>query len=209
MNQLHSTSQRILGLLKRYHQLSINDLKQHLQITDMAVRKHMIRLEKEQLIQSQQVKQSIGRPITYYSLSQTGENLFPKKYSSLTLEFLQDIEDLYGIEAVNKLFTNRENRLYQKYRTVISPSKKLKEKVKALEKLQNEHGYMAEVQTSGPEEFELTEYNCPIYQVAQQYKKACHCELSLFKRVLGVQQIERTSCISEGDHCCRYMIKAN
>lgn len=208
MIQLHTTSQRILDLLKKHHQLSINDLKQHLQITDMAVRKHINRLEKDQLIQSHQVKQPIGRPITYYSLSESGENLFPKKYSLLTIEFLQDIEELYGVEAINKLFEKREKRLQKKFQTRILPTKKLAENVKELEELQNQHGYMAEVQPLNQQEFELIEYNCPIYQVAHRYKKACQCELSLFKRVLGIQQIERTSCIAEGDHCCKYIIKA-
>lgn len=209
MIRLSSTPQQILGLLKKYHKLSINDLKHHLQITDMAVRKHIARLEKEGFIRSYQVKQPVGRPITYYQLSNTGENLFPKKYSLMTIEFLQDIEEMYGIEAIHALFENRENRLQQKYETTISKNENLQEKVKELEKIQNEHGYMAEARQLNEQEFELTEYNCPIYHVAQRYKKACQCELSLFKRVLGVQQIERVSCISEGDHCCKYSIKAD
>lgn len=209
MVRLHSTSQQILDLLKRHHKLSINDLKQHLQITDMAVRKHIIRLEKENLIQSHQVKQPMGRPTTYYSLSETGENLFPKKYSLMTIEFLQDIEEMHGTEAVDKLFEKREERLRKKYQPFIPNTQNLEEKVKKLEQIQNRHGYMAEVRTINSQEFELIEFNCPIYQVAHRYKKACHCELSLFKRVLGVKQIERTSCISEGDHCCKYMIKAD
>lgn len=209
MIRLHSTSQQILGLLKKHHKLSINDLKQHLHITDMAVRKHIIRLEKEHLIQSYQVKQQMGRPITYYELSKTGENLFPKKYSLMTIEFLQDIEEMHGIEAVNTLFEKREKRLQKKYEVTIPQKKNLQEKVKELAKIQDEHGYMAEARQLNEQEFELTEYNCPIYRVAQRYKKACHCELSLFKRVLGVEHIERTSCISEGDHCCKYTIKAD
>lgn len=209
MTDLHTTPKKILGLLKKHHQLSVNELKAHLQISDMAVRKHVNKLAQDQYIQSSQSKQKMGRPVTRYRLSQRGENFFPKNYSGMTIEFLHDLKEMQGIETVQMLFRKREERLYQKYKLRIRDCKNLREKVAELQKIQAENGYMAEYEQLGEQEFALTEYNCPILKIADEYKQACHCELSLFKRVLDVQTIERTSCISDGDHCCKYKIKVD
>jgi iron-sulfur cluster biosynthesis transcriptional regulator SufR len=208
MAQLSSTPQKILGLLKKHQSLSVQELTTHLQISDMAVRKHLNKLAKDQFIQSTEVKQPMGRPVTRYQLSKQGESLFPRNYGSMTVEFLQDLEQMHGAETVKQLFKKREDRLQQKYQQRIAQKEGLQDKIMELQKIQAENGYMAEYQQIDENQFELIEYNCPIYQVADQFKQACHCELSLFKNVLGVKQIDRTSCISEGAHCCRYIIKA-
>lgn len=208
MAHFRSTPQKILWLLKKHPSLSVQELTTLLQISDMAVRKHLNQLAKDRLIRSTEVKQPLGRPVTRYQLSKQGESLFPRNYGNMTVEFLQDLEEIQGAETVKQLFKRREKRLQQKYQQRIGEKKSLQDKIIELQKIQAENGYMAEYQQIDEKEFELVEYNCPIYQVADQYKQACHCELSLFKNVLGVKQIERTSCISEGAHCCRYTIKA-
>ena len=73
----------------------------------------------------------------------------------------------------------------------------LKEKVTQLAQLQNQKGYMVEIEED-PEsgDFIFKEYNCPISQVAKEYNQACDCELSLFKKVLDAQ-VERNECIAE------------
>lgn len=208
MAQLSATPQKILGLLKKHHSLTVQELTTYLQISDMAVRKHLNRLAKDRLIQSTEVKQPVGRPVTRYQLSKQGESLFPRNYGSMTVEFLQDLEQMHGEETVKQLFKKREDRLQQKYQPRIAKKESLQEKIIELQKIQAENGYMAEYQQIDDDQYELIEYNCPIYQVANRYKQACHCELSLFKNVLGIKQIDRISCISEGAHCCRYTIKA-
>ncbi|SHE80213.1 transcriptional regulator [Seinonella peptonophila] len=207
MNQPTSTRDEILSQLKKQKKLSVNHLKKHLNISDMAVRKHLNKLESDQLIHSFQEKQAMGRPATLYSLTAKGENIFPTNYGTMTVEFLSDIEKISGTELVDQLFEKREQRLHKKYNKQIEQHKPLIDKVNELSKIQNKNGYMAEVQQIDDHAIEFTEYNCPIFQVANKYKKACNCELSLFKRVLGVEQIKRTACMSDGDHYCRYLIQ--
>lgn len=209
MLHMNSTTKQILKLLKRHNEVCVNFLSDELDITHMAVRKHLNKLEKDQLITTYQNKQSVGRPVTLYRLSQTGKELFPQNYGSLSVEFLEEIEAIDGKEKVDMLFQRREQKLIHNYGERIASKTTFKEKVAELKNIQLENGYMAESKDINDQEIEFIEYNCPIFQVANKYKKACDCELSLFKQVLGVDAIERTTCMSDGDHKCRYIIKSN
>lgn len=144
-----------------------------------------------------------------YRLSKAGKELFPQNYGALSIEFLEDIEAIDGKEKIDLLFQRREEKLKQKYAERLTSKMTLREKVAEMKKIQLENGYMADSKEIDDQQIESIEYNCPIHEVANKYKKACECELSLFKKVLGVDSIERTTCISDGDHKCRYVINSN
>lgn len=206
MQPQSATPKEILKLIKKKKKLSVCSLKSHLQISDMAVRKHLSKLEKARLIESHQVKQPIGRPVTLYTLSDFGESLFPKTYDTMIIDLLHEIKELYGIETIHALFDKREQRMYAEYEKKVSDKADLKDRVKELTQIQFDNGYMAECHEVNKHEMELIEFNCPILQVANKNVEACNHELSLFKKVLKTNSIKRTSCISQGDHCCKYVI---
>jgi predicted ArsR family transcriptional regulator len=209
MPHLNETANQILELIKKNDQVCVNFLSDELKITHMAVRKHLNKLEKEQWITPTQVKQPVGRPVTLYRLTKEGKELFPQNYGSMTVALLEDLEEIDGKEKVDALFEKRQERLQQNYKQRIAEKNTFKEKVAELEKIQIENGYMVESEKINDLEIEFIEYNCPIFEIADKYKKACDCELSLFKNVLGTDSIERTNCMSDGDHRCRYIIKSD
>jgi predicted ArsR family transcriptional regulator len=51
----------------------------------------------------------------------------------------------------------------------------------------------------------LSEHNCPIYDVAVRFPKACQCEQELFERVLNVT-LKRENTLVEGASACRYRV---
>ncbi|MBB6452480.1 putative ArsR family transcriptional regulator [Salirhabdus euzebyi] len=200
-----TTKDRILQLLKKEVKLTVSDLTKHLSITDMAVRKHLIQMEKDGLILSKEVKQPMGRPIQVYSLSEKGELLFPKNYEGLSVEFLKDIEELHGEASIQQLFEKREQRLTRQYVNRMH-EKSPNERILEMAAIQNEKGYMADVAQIDESTYELTEYNCPIMAVAKEYKVACKCETSMFKNVLQTDNIKRTTCKTEGNDHCKFII---
>ncbi|SEO66463.1 iron-sulfur cluster biosynthesis transcriptional regulator SufR [Amphibacillus marinus] len=208
-----STRQAILELLKKSKELSVSGLKEHLDITEMAVRKHLVKLEGEGFIQSRTVRQPMGRPVIFYSLTAEGNGLFPNNYDKVVVELLSDIQETMGNEAIDKLFENREQRMRKTYKRHIFQDDRLHERVKQLVRVQQENGYMAEFsQVEGNEELDkqymtFEQYNCPIAAIADRYDKPCHCELNLFKEVLGTDQVERVSCIAKGEKSCKYVVK--
>lgn len=210
-SQNTSTRNHILYMLKTQGPLNVAELTKQTDITNMAVRRHLNTLEKDGLIESQTVRQSMGRPTAVYRLSETAEELFPKKYHVLMSDLLSELVQEAGEEMVDLLFQRRKQTLRKKYEAGIEGNS-LQAKVAALAEIQNDNGYMAKWHinnsASSAEEYALIEHNCPIAHIANQYEQACQCELELFESLLGAR-VARTSCIAKGDQMCTYLIQAN
>ncbi|MDX8046416.1 metalloregulator ArsR/SmtB family transcription factor [Gracilibacillus sp. S3-1-1] len=203
---VQTTKDKILELLKKESALSVNELIKHLNITHMAIRKHLSTLEKDGLISSQDVKQEIGRPIQQFFLTAKGKRLFPNNYESISVEFLKDIEEIHGRESIRQLFENREERLIDQYSERVSGTSN-QDKLRDIVHIQNEKGYMAELHQHDENQFEILEYNCPIYAVAKEFHIACQCETSMFRKVLGTENVKRVQCKTEGNNHCRFMVE--
>lgn len=206
MTTRKSTKDKILELLKKEPNKTVSELAQSLDITEMAVRKHLNVLERDSFLIINEVRQPMGRPLQVYSLSPKAEELFPKSYENMTVEFLQDLKELHGEEIIDVLLEKRSERLKNNYLPYMQ-NKKYEEKIEELKNIQNSKGYMADLTKLNNETFELIEHNCPILAVAQEFKKACACETEMFKKVLGTENVKRTTCRADnGDHC-RFIVK--
>ncbi len=203
-----STREEIIYLLKRNKRMTVTEMAKSLGITEMAVRRHLNTLERDHVIETTLVRQAMGRPIHFYHLTASGDEQFPRNYSGLTVDFLKDIEEVSGTETIDELFKRRENRLQDKYKDRMNTLTEFEHKVNELANIQNEAGYMVDWQRGDdPGTYVLTEYNCPIAKVANEYQQACSCELSLFKRMLQTDAVDRKTCMAKGgDYCC-YVIK--
>lgn len=201
-----TTRKQILNMLKFQGKLAVSDMASQLGITEMAVRRHLNTLERDGLIQSTLVRQSMGRPTNLYMLTEAADDLFPKNYHSLTLDLLDDIKEAEGQEVVNKLFHRREKRLTETYRHQFE-GKNLEARVQQLAELQNSKGYMVEWEKISDDKYKLVEYNCPIAQVAKNYHQACSCEIGFFRNLLGDANVERPECKAKGGANCVYYIE--
>lgn len=199
-----STRRMIMTLLKMRGPLTISALAEELGITEMGVRRHVLQLEQESLAKTRVVRQAMGRPIHVYSLTERAEDHFPKSYHNLALELLRELDHGSGGEAVNQLFEGRRKRMLAQYGKVMQ-GRDLEQRVAELSSIQNAGGYMAEWSKEEDGSYVLREYNCPIRQVAAQYRKACECEQHLFEELLDAKVI-RSECMAEGGQCCRYAI---
>ncbi|MQR95088.1 transcriptional regulator [Fictibacillus phosphorivorans] len=203
-----STRDEIIYLLKRNKRMTVTEMAKSLGITEMAVRRHLNTLERDHVIETTLVRQAMGRPIHFYHLTASGDEQFPRNYSGLTVDFLKDIEEVSGTATIDELFKRRENRLQDRYKDRMNTLTDFEQKVNELANIQNEAGYMVDWERGeDPDTYVLTEYNCPIAKVANEYQQACSCELSLFKRMLQTDAVERKTCMAKGgDYCC-YVIK--
>lgn len=205
-----STRDLILSLLKKRNQLTVSAIAVELDITEMAVRRHLNTLERDGIIETTLLRQAMGRPTNVYQLSLDGQEMFPRNYGSLTVELLRDLVEMDGIEKVQMLFQRRMERQKEKYekKMALEP---FEEKVYELARLQSELGYMAEVTKEEDGSFTFKEYNCPIAEVARQFDCICDYELALFKEVLKTEKIECQMCMSSGQdsHCCYKIYKVD
>ncbi|GAA0369330.1 helix-turn-helix transcriptional regulator [Bacillus horti] len=208
MQKSVSTRDEILKMLKTKGRLPVSEMAQQLGITEMAVRRHLNTLERDLYIDTELIRQAMGRPTNVYYLTEKGHDLFPKNYSDIALDFLKEIEEIDGLEKVEQLFSRREEKLESTYAERMQ-NLAFEDKVKTLADIQNNKGYMVEWSKTDDGEYVFKEYNCPISEVAKEYNQACQCELSLFKKLLGTEDIQRTECLAKGGTHCVYIVKKN
>ncbi|MDG5788899.1 ArsR family transcriptional regulator [Evansella sp. AB-P1] len=201
-----STRDEILDLLKKRKQLTVSVIALELNITEMAVRRHLNTLERDGIVETTLLRQAMGRPTHVYQLSNLGEEMFPRDYGTLLLELLKDLEEMDGHEKIKHLFEKRKERLKKKYEKRLIQNGSMEQKVQNLAQLQDEFGYMAEVSSGEDGSIILKEYNCPIAEVAKQFPIICESELILFKELLKTENIECKMCIATEDPHCYYQI---
>jgi predicted ArsR family transcriptional regulator len=200
-----STREQILHLLKTDGPMTVSDLAEKLDITEMAVRRHLNTLERDQMIGSRLLRQAMGRPTSQFYLTDKADDYFPKNYHTFALSLLEDIEETEGPEAVERLFERRKDRLTKEFQDAFR-GKTWEEQVKTLAQLQDEKGYMVRLEKRSDGSYELTELNCPIAQVANRYQQACACEIGWFRNMLDAD-VDRTECKAKGGQHCVYVIK--
>lgn len=205
MTDRSSTRNQILSLLKMEAPLTVSKLARRLEITEMAVRRHLNTLERDSLVRSELLRQSMGRPTNQYYLSKQSEDLFPKSYHAFTLDLLKDIEKNEGKKQIDRLFERRCQRMTEAYQESFQ-GKPLDEQVRTLAELQDQKGYMATWKRLDDQRYELVEHNCPIAEVAQCFQQACSCELSWFRKLLDAD-VERVECLAKGALKCTYRIE--
>ncbi|MBH5318250.1 transcriptional regulator [Paenibacillus sp. GSMTC-2017] len=200
-----STRERILLLLKTNGRMSANELSSHLELTEMAIRRHMYELEREGSVHIASLRQPMGRPLHMFELTAAADDLFPKNYHTLTIDLLAELEeDPEYAPLIDVMFEGRKRKLHERYAPRMV-GKSLEQRVHELASIQNAGGYMAQVEKQDENEYILHEYNCPITSVAGKYGQACSCELALFRSLLEVS-VERTECLAKGGSRCSYFI---
>jgi predicted ArsR family transcriptional regulator len=200
-----STRREIVNILRTVGPLTVGELGDRLGITHVAVRRHLTSLERDGLVTSVQERLPMGRPTRVYSLTESADDLFPKKYGVLTLEVLDFMSQAEG-DLVEKFFEARGKTMVEKYGAEVTEGTSLGDRVARLSEIQLANGYLADFEQGEGETFVLKEFNCPVHQVSRKFPHACHHELEFFKTVLGTENVERVECIAKGGSSCKYTI---
>lgn len=206
--EIGNTKKQILLHLKKNGNTSLEDLAKHFSLSKMGILKHIQQLDEQNVIKRINVKSKTGRgrPTLFIGLEEKSTDMFPKAYSSLSCYALQYIEKKLGVHGIKEVLQSRATELENDYKNKFI-NKSLEEKVKVLTDIRNTEGYIAEY-TKNIQSFFLDEYNCPIFQVAQEYGQACVSERQLFENLLGVP-VETTHRVVAGDNVCRFVIQRN
>lgn len=203
--QIQSTRRDILTTLKTDGGMTADELSDVLGITAMGVRRHLMTLERDGLVEYTPVQRGVGRPSYVYSLTELADDLFPKNYHQFANQLLDIIAAMDGEEKVEQLFANRMERLEKAYAPQLT-NKDLPEQLEELTRIQNENGYLAEWEQVDDDTFVFVEHNCAIAQVAQACHFACDYELQLYDNLLDADEIIREDHMASGQTSCRYRI---
>lgn len=197
---------RILMFLKMRGEATSLLISKELSITKEGARKHLLNLAGEGLIRSVAKSEGIGRPSTYYTLTEKGLSQFPDSHADVTVQILRSVKDLLGENALNLLINDREKNTYERYEKALVNTESLEQRLDMLVKVRSEEGYMAEWTKEGNDYF-LIENHCPICAAAAECQGFCRAELSNFQNLIGKNyQVERINHILSGGQRCVYKI---
>ena len=201
--EMSETRMRILQLLKMRSSMTVNQLKEALKISAMGIRQHLLILEEEGLVKYYIEKQERGRPHHIYSLTDGASSLFPTTYANFAVGLMNEVAKFNGPGFINKIFRSRMKSQLQMYKERLD-GKELIDRIKELARIRDEEGYMARFEED-ENDYVLTEHNCPIVAIAQEYPHICEIELGLFRQSLETK-VYRVDHLMQGSHKCCYRI---
>lgn len=200
------STDRILDTLKREGSVSAKILAQSLGMTTMGVRQHLQSLEREGLVDFEDVRAKVGRPTRHWSLTASGHSRFADSHNDLSITLIDSVQDVFGEQGVEKVIAQREARTLAQYQDALKDCDNLEAKLQTLAYLRESEGYMAELQQDGAD-YILIEHHCPICHAAKTCPALCRSEIQLFQRLLGnAYRIEREEHIVSGQRRCTYRI---
>ena len=196
------TREKILVLLRRHGRLSAPRLAELLQLTSVGVRRHIVLLERDGLVDSTTEKPRRGRPTAVYRLTDAGLETFPRHYDEVAREALTFLK---GRDAATlaQFLAWRNERLAASYAGRVEGAT-LAERTDALAEVLNEQGFMAEVEPADGG-LRLCQHNCTVEHLATELPDLCASEAKLFERLLGTR-VERETTIVDGAVRCQTRI---
>jgi len=189
---LASTRGRILALL-RSESRTVNELAAALDLTDNAVRAHLLSLERDGLVQQHGIRPGKRKPHAAYGLSSEAEHIFPKAYGPLLNHFVTVIS--------NRLTPRTLRATMREVGAVVAADcldrwkgRSRPERIKAALDLLNDLGGLARFDERDGKQFIFGRNGCPLAAITAGHPEACLIVESLLSKVIGVS----------AKKCCEY-----
>src|SRR5262245_43649169 len=164
---------RLLYALKAQGPQTAARLAARLDVTAVAVRQLLTRLEDEKLVDFEDRRETVGRPKRYWRLTDAGHARFPDNHADLTAELLASISALFGADGLDRLIAHREAAILTQYLDATASAQTLAERARRLARLRSAEGYMAEIKRESRDSLLLIENHCPICVAAKQCQGFC------------------------------------
>ncbi len=195
----------LLLALKKHQPLTARELSARFDLTPNAMRRHLETLEAAGIVRHVREVRGVGGPVHAFSLTGSGEALFPRQYATVLLETLESIADEHGRGGVGDFFRRKWTALAAEAAPALHQLP-LHERVQLLAELWTSLGYMAEADVDLESGLPvLRKHNCAIRAVADQYPEVCATEAEFIADVIGVPA-ERRQHILAGCNTCVYVL---
>jgi predicted ArsR family transcriptional regulator len=196
---LETTRGRVL-LLLRQGPRTVEQLAQALELTDNAVRSHLLALERDGLIRTTGVRRGTGagKPASLYELSPSAQPLFSKAYTPTLNALLGVLAEQLPRAKVAGVLAEVGRRLAADAGGPAGGT--LEERVRAGAALLNALGGLAEVDRWNGS-FRIQGYTCPLSATVSVQPQACRAIETMLSRVIG--KTARQCCQhGERPRCC-------
>jgi DeoR family suf operon transcriptional repressor len=191
------------------------EIADKLKIQKSAIRAHLESLRAEQAIRSYFRVEGPGRPRKIYELTESGRELFPRKYDYFLSLILQSIEETEGPEYTKKIIKSIADKMAQDIRDKIkNSSANLEESLSILNSASKEMGFMSSFYKedgNSNNTYSIKSHNCIVHKVAISNQDAiCNgfhsrmIQKALEGKINPMVQLKE--CIALGDSYSRHAI---
>jgi DeoR family suf operon transcriptional repressor len=195
----------LVALKKAPHALTARELATRFELTPNALRRYLKALEDEGLVRYRREVRGVGAPVYAYSLTESGDALFPQAYAPVLTAVLQAVRETAGPEGLRAVLRRQWAPLVEGApdRLAALP---LAERAQLVAEFRSSQGYMAEATMIAPGVARIREHHCALRDVAEQFPELCAAEQELLEELLGVP-MERTCHIVTGCSSCAYVAR--
>ncbi len=202
---LPDPKRRLMSLLLEEPQSAVS-LAEKLNIFESAVRQHLQTLENSGLVTSKFEQRGLGRPKKIFFISQSGAELFDRKYDTLLDMMLTKIVETYGPQALRSIVLSIAKDLG----TTLDRSGEnasYRERLKTVTDALDEFGFATKLEEKDGK-ISIISKNCIILRTARaNHDLMCHkFHVELIRAALKPGKVELHECMVDGASFCRHVI---
>jgi len=199
---LESTRGRILELLRPKEQ-TVNELAAALELTDNAVRAHLLSLERDGLIRQAGMQPGFRKPHVMYALTPEAEQIFPKAYGVLLDLLLIVISKQLSPKELRAAMREVGRKVADNHLLEVR-GKSRSERIETALRILKDLGGSATFEKSEGKHF-IRGNGCPLAAATARHPEACLIAEALLAQVIGVPVKEH--CIHGTAPSCRFEIR--
>lgn len=209
---MHSTKHEILTLLKRNDGSTVDELASSLEFAPMTVRQHLITLERDGLVRTEEVRRATGRPHYRYRLTNEGHRRIADGHDRVLALFVEqagllepaDIAGFAPEDRRRRLFVRAATSLAERYRRDVHGLSGGAQADRIVSILQS-HGGFADWIEAG-DAYELRDFSC-VYRDTIGGDGPCVWHETFLSGVIDAE-IRVADGPANCAVCCRYIISS-
>lgn len=201
--QIRDTRHAVLEALRACGRATIQEVAERVNVKAATVRHHLSSLHADGLVDVEERRQSVGRPVHVYHLTRLAERLFPHSYHLLIDRLLDHLKEQLTPEQVSALVDSLAASMADDVRREIGdlPDDARRER---LIDLLNGMGLSASWQRSD-DGLQLVKYHCPYFAVGEQHPELCLIDEAMVQAAVE-QDVHRAACLLHGDNVCTLVL---
>lgn len=201
---MQPTRKDILDHLRRSRHATIRELGSTLGLTSTGIRQHLTVLERDGLVEAHEKRGHVGRPALVYSLTEQGDDLYPKQYDQFANILLEEVREVAGADGLQTLLKRVATRLAEPHVERLH-GQPLAERVSEATSIIQERGCLADFTNEGGD-WLIMQHTCPFPNVAKKNSSVCALDVEFVRQLVGADA-RLTKSLLRGDDSCTYRIR--
>ncbi len=202
-----NTERSIYLVLKKNGPMTLEEIGKEIKISKMGALKWIRKLENDGLIGRKIKKNQNGRPSFLFEIKKGSQIDSESSGSEKILVDLFAFLKRMGNEDLGKKFLEeRYEKIYREnFQNFLQGDISIK--IWKLKEMREKDGYMPELKMTPSSDYNLMEYNCPIFKIASMFPEACEMERKMFEKLLNAR-VESSHRQVDGNYNCHFCISA-